>query len=516
MARFEGVTYEAWRRRVESELGDEPFDSLRRTSPGGVELEPLYAAAHTDGAPLAAAAVGRGTLCPAIEAPTPEQAGDRLADELAGGAESVWLRLDFDSRLARGDAFAGQGAVRGPARTEPLAAGGVPMHHGSDLAAFLRRHDTAGLSELWVDAGGNALPFLAAWLCECERSGRALEATRLHLAGDPLASLARDGALPRDLMKTYSEAAAVARFLARQLPGSTALAVSTRPYHEAGAEPAQELGFLAAGLVEHLRALSDSGLEPADAARMISLEIAVDSRVFEEIAKLRAARQLFRAVLGAHGVEDPARPRLHAVGSQRSLTLRSRELNVLRGTEQAFAAICGGADAVSLWGYDRGSGISGSMARRLARNTHLVLDHEGHLARVEDPAAGSWFVESLTHKLTEAGWELAQEIERRGGMRQALLDGTVGGWVGEAAERRHSGFGRRAYRDHRRHRPTCCAAPSPKRLSARLGRPRRRPIAWRPIAGVGKRRPRRCRATRVTLSSKRRWRMPVAGRRWPS
>lgn len=197
---------------------------------------------------------------------------------------------------------------------------------------------------------------------------------------------------------------------------------------------------MVATLLEYLRGMADSGLDADSAAALISLRFAVGSRIFPEIAKLRAARCLWRAALGAVGVEGPAAVRLHGVGSRRSLAQREPELNLLRASEQAFVALCGTVDAVSSWGFDHALGTSGPLARRLARNTLLILGHEGRLRRVEDPAAGSFFVEAVTRELAEQGWVVAQEIERGGGMRQALLSGRIREMIASTAARRAKAF----------------------------------------------------------------------------
>ena len=201
-----------------------------------------------------------------------------------------------------------------------------------------------------------------------------------------------------------------------------------------------ELALLAATLVEYLRWCADSGLDAADAAPQVTLRLSVGTQVFPQVAKLRAARLLWRACLGASGIESPAEPRLHVVGSRRSLTHRARELNLLRATEQAFIALAGGAEAVSLWPHDIHRGSSSDLAHRLARNVPLVLEYEAELGSVGDPAAGSYAVEHLTRELAERAWEEAQKIERSGGLRRALLSGEIGERIASAASERTARF----------------------------------------------------------------------------
>ena len=309
------------------------------------------------------------------------------------------------------------------------------------MSARFSRGSTSAGRELWVDPGANALPWAALYLASRRRQARDVADHVVHFGADPLGALAGDGKLPRDLMKLSSECAALTRYVAGNMPGSTALTISTAAYQEAGADRVLELAIMVVTLWESLRMLGESGLSADVVAPMASLRFAVGTRIFPEIAKLRAAHLLWRATLGAAGVADPPWAKLHAVGSRRPLTVTEPSLNVLRATEQIFIATCGGADAVSVWGFDSlDDGVSGPLARRLARSTGLVLEHEGRLGRVADPAAGSFYVEALTRRLCEEAWKLAQEIDAEGGMRRALVSGSLAERIEAAAELRAEAF----------------------------------------------------------------------------
>jgi methylmalonyl-CoA mutase len=107
------------------------------------------------------------------------------------------------------------------------------------------------------------------------------------------------------------------------------------------------------------------------------------------------------------------------------LTRRDPYVNLLRGTLAGFAAGVGGADAVTVQPFDAAVGAPEPFSRRIARNTQALLVEESHVARVIDPAGGSWFVESLTDSLARAAWAFFQEIEGAGGVLAALDSGLV-------------------------------------------------------------------------------------------
>src|SRR3569833_3613456 len=98
---------------------------------------------------------------------------------------------------------------------------------------------------------------------------------------------------------------------------------------------------------------------------------------------------------------------------------------MLRTTVACCAAGVGGADVVTVQPFDAALGLPDAFARRIARNTQILLVEEGHLARVLDPAGGSWYVESLTEDIAQAAWDWFTEIARAGGLARALTGGLV-------------------------------------------------------------------------------------------
>ncbi|OBC13554.1 methylmalonyl-CoA mutase small subunit [Mycobacterium sp. 852013-50091_SCH5140682] len=199
-----------------------------------------------------------------------------------------------------------------------------------------------------------------------------------------------------------------------------AITVDGPAFHNRGASAALELaGSVAAG-VAYLRILGDGGIAADDALRQISFRYAADDDQFMTIAKLRAARQLWARVAEVVGAPDCGAATLHAVTSLPMMTQRDPWVNMLRTTLAAFSAGVGGADTITVHPFDAAipgglDGTSTTFARRIARNTQLLLLEESHLGQVLDPAGGSWFVEDLTAQLAEQAWTHFQEIESRGG-----------------------------------------------------------------------------------------------------
>lgn len=256
------------------------------------------------------------------------------------------------------------------------------------------------------------------------------DAARASLGADPLGHEARTGEV-LDL----ADAVGLAREAAAHWPGVRALVVDALPYHEAGGSAAEELGLSLATGVAYLRALTeadgngdgdgDGGLGVEAALGQLEFRYAATADQFLTIAKFRAARRLWARIAEACGAPDAGSQRQHAVTSPVMMTRRDPWVNMLRTTIASMAAGVGGADSVTVLPFDHELGLPDAFARRIARNTSTILLEESHLARVIDPAGGSYYVERLTDELAHAAWEFFQTIEKAGGLAAALRSGLV-------------------------------------------------------------------------------------------
>ncbi|WP_094286660.1 methylmalonyl-CoA mutase small subunit [Mycobacterium lehmannii] len=218
-----------------------------------------------------------------------------------------------------------------------------------------------------------------------------------------------------------------------------AVAVDGPAFHNLGANASWELAGLVSAGVSYLRQLEEGGIGVPDGLRQISFRIAADDDQFMTIAKLRAARLLWARVAEVVGAPEHGAVTLHAMTSLPMMSKRDPWVNMLRTTVAAFSAGVGGADTIQVHPFDVAipggfPGTAPSFARRMARNTQLLLLEESHLGRVLDPAAGSWHVEDLTEELAEQAWKHFQDIESRGGFEQARDH--IAAQIAEVAQRR--------------------------------------------------------------------------------
>ena len=197
-------------------------------------------------------------------------------------------------------------------------------------------------------------------------------------------------------------------------------------YHNAGAGDVHEVAWLLATAVEYVRALVDQGVSVDDAFDSINFRVTASTNQVATIARLRALRTAWSRVGEVFGVSAEKRgARQNAVTSWREITRDDPYVNILRGTIACFSAAVGGAEAITVLPFDAAWGLPNELSRRLARNTQIVLAEESNIGRVNDPAGGAWFIESLTRQITEAAWAQFQQVEAAGGMSAALASGMV-------------------------------------------------------------------------------------------
>ena len=168
-----------------------------------------------------------------------------------------------------------------------------------------------------------------------------------------------------------------------------------RIIHNAGGSEAQELAFALASAVAYLRALEAAGIAIETARDAIYFRLTADDDQFLTMAKFRAARKLWARIEASCGLA-PKPVLLTAETAWRMMTRRDPYVNMLRNTIAVAAAGFGGADAITALPHTAPLGLPDAFARRVARNTQLVLLEESNLARVADPAAGSGAIEALT------------------------------------------------------------------------------------------------------------------------
>jgi methylmalonyl-CoA mutase N-terminal domain/subunit len=195
---------------------------------------------------------------------------------------------------------------------------------------------------------------------------------------------------------------------------------------EAGASPVQEIAFTLANAREYVRTALASGLEVDQFAPRLSFFFVARTTLLEEVAKFRAARRLWAHIMrDEFGARDPRSQmlRFHTQTAGVQLTAQQPEVNLMRVTLQALAAVLGGTQSLHTNSYDEAIALPSQKAATLAVRTQQVLASETDLTATVDPLAGSYAIESLTQDIEAKASELLAAVEELGGAVAAIEKG---------------------------------------------------------------------------------------------
>ena len=397
-AEFPPTTEADWRKLVEAALKGASFDKrLVSKTYDGLRIEPLYTRAVGAKPVIGRAPGAPWTLMQRVDHPDPSAANEQALQDLENGATGLTLVM------AGSVSANGYGLDASPA-TLARVLQDVKLDAGITIDFNLSPATRAAVQHFAALVQSRKLPPAA---------------VDLRASINPVGGFAATGKSPQAWSAISKGFASLIRELASQgFRGPFAVA-DGRIIHNAGGSEAQELSFVIASAVEYLRALETSGL-PLDAARnMIYFRLSADTDEFLTIAKFRALRKLWARIEEACALA-PKPAYVAAETAWRMMTRRDPYVNMLRTTIAITAAGVGGADSIVALPHTAALGLPDAFARRVARNSQLILLEESNLARAVDPAAGSGAIEDLTQKLCSAAWTLFQEIESAGGAWAAL------------------------------------------------------------------------------------------------
>jgi methylmalonyl-CoA mutase len=410
---FPSASREEWLALVKKAIKGESLNPLRSRSRDGFSIEPLYERAEKAIAIPSRAPGAPWQIAQRVDHPEPAAANSEALHDLENGANALSL-------VFAGSIGAYGYGLEGSASGIERALADVQLDAGISIEL--------DLSPQTKDAGAH-LAALA------KKRGFAPDQTDIRFGFDPIGAMAAGGGSPlawKELVTIFHSAVdAVAR---QGFRGPFAVA-DGRVVHNAGGSEAQELAFAIAVAVAYARAMETAGIAFQDSRRQLFFRLSADADQFLTIAKFRALRKLWARIEEASNLHQ-ASIFITAETAWRMLTRRDPYVNMLRATVAVAAAGLGGANAVSVLPFTAALGLPDRFARRIARNTQLILLEESNLARVADPAVGAGSVEQLTSDLCMAAWNLFQEIERQGGIVEALVQGSFQKHVGKVRTER--------------------------------------------------------------------------------
>jgi methylmalonyl-CoA mutase len=444
-ADFPAPSPDAWTGLVDRILGEgEGVDALASRTLDGIEIQALYTsddwsseddpsgfpgmAPFTRGHRLTGQVAEGWDVRQRHALPDRSLCNEAILQDLEQGVTSILLSLSGAGRHGVDGDDAAASSLR--------SSDGVILSSLGDLDEVLGGVDLEA-APIALDAGAAFLPVSAMMIALWQQRGVRPEMVAAAFNADPITALARQGSSLCAMDDMLRQLGDLAAYTTARFPNVSVVGVDSAVYHNAGASEAQELACAAATGVAYLRSLTDAGVPLETAFAQIAFTVAVDADFLMSITKLRAARRLWGRIAEACGDAGMAPSmRLAAITSARMQARRDPWVNMLRGTVATFAASVGGADSVTVLPFTHALGLPDDFARRIARNTQLVLQQESSLNKVIDPAGGAWAFESLTDALSQEAWALFQDTERAGGIVADLESGALAGRIAAAAAAR--------------------------------------------------------------------------------
>jgi methylmalonyl-CoA mutase N-terminal domain/subunit len=238
---------------------------------------------------------------------------------------------------------------------------------------------------------------------------------------------------PRQSMRLVTDTFA---YCAERIPAWNTISISGYHIREAGSTAVQELAFTLANGIAYVEAAVTAGLAVDDFAPRLSFFFNAHNNLFEEVAKYRAARRMWARIMEERfGAKDERSKRLrfHTQTAGSTLTAQQPEVNVVRVTLQALAAVLGGTQSLHTNSFDEALGLPTEKAAKLALRTQQVVAHESGVVDTVDPLGGSWFLETLTDEVERLALEYLDRIDEMGGSVAAIEAGYLQDEIEQAA-----------------------------------------------------------------------------------
>jgi methylmalonyl-CoA mutase len=247
------------------------------------------------------------------------------------------------------------------------------------------------------------------------------------IEADPIGRLIMNGKLCVPVEAGFDYLAGLTSSSSSSLPNLRTIHLNASHFSNSGAGIVKELAYGISAGSEYLAQLTERGIDAATAASVIRFSFGTGSHYFPEIAKLRAGRLLWSAVMKGYGIShnEEVKMDIHCITSKRNKSGNDPYVNLVRTQTEAMSAILGGTNSLTVDPFDITFGHPDEFSERIARNQQLILREEAFFDKVIDPAGGSYYVENLTQLIAERSWKLFVGIEHQGGFLESLKSGFI-------------------------------------------------------------------------------------------
>src|SRR5437868_1950236 len=419
-------------------------------TPEGIDVQPLYTAADTEGldpglpgfapftrGPYASMYTGRPwTIRQYAGFSTAEESNAFYRRNLAAGQKGLSVAFDLATH-------------RGYDSDHPRVVGdvgkaGVAIDTLADMQLLF---DGIPLDQMSVSMTmyGAVLPVMAFYIVAAEEQGVSQPQLTGTIQNDILKEFAVRNTYIYPPAPSMRIVADIIQYCSAHMPKFNSISISGYHMHEAGATAVQELAFTLADGMDYVRAARAKGLDVDHFAPRLSFFFGIGMNFFMEVAKLRAARLLWSQIMQGFGAKKLESLMLltHCQTSGVSLTAQDPYNNIVRTAYEALAAVLGGTQSLHTNAFDEAIALPTEVSARVARNTQLILQHETQITRTVDPLGGSYYVEALTHALAAHAKKEIDDVEAMGGMTRAIVAGVPKLRIEEAAARRQARVDRR-------------------------------------------------------------------------
>ncbi len=387
---FNPVSSKQWKQKIQFELNGSDYNqTLIWNSPEDIQVKPFYHKDEFVGSFKVNTKATQFQICQNIFVHNLEKSNHRAIDSINRGAESLRFTIEDE-------------------KTEP--------------AKLLQKIDLEKITIYFN------LSFLSIDFTKKIEALAKDKKTKIYCNLDPIGQLAKEGNWFTTKEKTNFD---TLNLLSTASSNISLIGIDASLYQNAGANMVQQIAYSLAHANEYFNRIPLIN-------QPIVFEISVGTNYFFEIAKLRALRVLFNLIAKEYNHNFDCH--LLVSPTKRNKTIYDYNINMLRTTTECMSAILGGANAIANLPYDALYHKDNEFGDRIARNQLLILKHESYFDKVNNPADGSYFIESLTNQLAEKALVLFKDIEANGGFLKQLNEGIIKRKIQESADKEQQLF----------------------------------------------------------------------------
>jgi len=392
---FKTISEKEWKQKIQYDLkGKDYNEEVVWNSPEGIKVKPFYHADDLEHVKVKTSQISSWSIGQSIYAGNAIMANEKALKSIQKGAEAIQFLIP-DTTI--------------------------------DIAVILNNIDL-NIVKVYLNMQFLSKEYIDKILVKVSQS------KNVHLQIDPIGNLARSGNW-YDTMSADIDL--VEGLISKDI--ENLLCVDVSLYENAGADMVQQLAYGMSHANEYLNILEEKGA--LYKLKNIDFKVAVGGNYFFEIAKLKALRNLWEILANAYEVSIPCH--ITTEPSKRNKTIYDYNVNMLRTTTECMSAVLGGADTVFNLNYNAVYKKDNEFADRIALNQLILLKEESYFDKVENPSAGSYYIETITSQLAEKALILFKSIEKDGGFLKQLKNHTIQNRIADGARKQQEKFNER-------------------------------------------------------------------------